>query len=265
MKLGFRVLLQGAPGDGKTFSLNTLTKECDLNTFVVLLEPAEHVLESHPKMHYSYLSTYKKTWKQISVGAERIRKLSNAQLQITDGNKKDFLQFYELMEILNNFTDQRGESFGCSEEWGHNSVLVIDSLTGLTKITQTLAVGDKPCLTQPDYQVVMNTLAGLIDKLALDLTCHIVLIAHLASERDELTGAIKRMPWTFGQKLAPIIPKDFPDSVLAYRDGTKFRWSTLNDKYILKHALLPMSADQRPSFKPIYDGWKKRQEEEEKP
>jgi len=200
MKLGFRVLLQGAPGDGKTFSLNTLTKECGLDTFVVLLEPAEHVLENHPKMHYSYLSTYKKTWVQMAKGAEEIRKLSNSQLQSKDGNKQDFKQFYELMEILNNFVDQRGNSFGCSEDWTHDRVLVIDSLTGLSKITQTLAVGDKPALTQPDYQVVMNTIAGLIDKLALDITCHIVLISHLASEQDELTGAIKRMPWTVGTR-----------------------------------------------------------------
>lgn len=262
MKLGFRVLLQGAPGDGKSTALNTLSEQCGLDTYVAMLEPGEHVLRPHPKMHYSYISTYKMSWAKMRERAVKIRSLSNEMLQKTDGDKQSFPQFYELMELMNNFIDQKGVSHGDVDAWGHDKVIVVDCLTGLSKITKTLAVGDKPALTQPDYQVVMNTIQNTLDKYTLDCTCHVVVLAHLESERDGVTGAIKRMPSTVGKQLAPLIPGNFSESVLAYREGSKFLWSTLNDKYILKHFYLPMSNTIHPSFKPIYEGWKKRQEED---
>jgi len=82
MKLGFRVLLQGAPGDGKSTALNSLSEQCGLDTYVAMLEPGEHVLRPHPKMHYSYISTYKMSWAKMKQSADKIRKLSNEMLQL---------------------------------------------------------------------------------------------------------------------------------------------------------------------------------------
>lgn len=98
----------------------------------------------------------------------------------------------------------------------------------------------------------------IIKKWCSDLKCFFVLIAHIQREKDEIQGGTKIMVDALGTKLAPKVPKDFGDVVLAVRDGTKYCWSTTALQVDLKAATLPLSDKLDPTFKHIVDAWKRR-------
>lgn len=257
-KSGFRVILEGMPGSGKTSSLNTLAEECGLETFIAFLEPGSHVIRPHHNIHYNRIKTMTQSWESMRENAKKIQNYGRKELFEQIPDTRSFPQFFELLELLNNFTDIDGNEYGDVCDFGPDKVLIIDGLTGLSKIAMSLVIGDRPVRHISDYGIAMDNLQKFIDKCTESLNCHFVLVSHLEREHDEVTGGIYNMVSTLGQKLAPVIPNEFTDVILCKRDGADFLWSTLEHDYTLKHFYLPLSDNIPPTFKGVYDSWKEK-------
>ena len=99
----------------------------------------------------------------------------------------------------------------------------------------------------------------IIKKFCSDLRCFFVLTAHIQRIYDEVIGQQQLMVDALGNKLAPKLPKDFSDVVLAVRDGSKYSWSTAAVQVDLKASTLPLSDKLEPSFVQVVESWRKRE------
>ena len=253
---GTRTILQGLPGSGKSTALNTWVEDCGLELFTVFLEKGMHTRKPHPKYHYTYIPTMAQSWAGMIKNAKQIQSLSRKQLLKITPDTASFPQFFDLLNLLNNFKDSEGTEYGDVCEWGTDRVLAMDGLSGLSKIAMSLAIGDRPVRDISDYGIAMQNLETFIDKLTESLTCHLVLLAHVEKEPNEVTGISQNMVSTLGQKLAPVLPNNFPDVILAHRQRERFLWSNLNDSFVLKHFHLPLSDKLEPTFLPLFNDWK---------
>jgi len=179
--------------------------------------------------------------------------------EMGDINKRDYNQFWTFLESCNDYhCDRCGESFGDVGKWGTDRVLFVDGLSGLNMMSMNMVVGSKPVKSLADWGVAMDNLERLLQKLTMDLQCHLVLVSHIERETDEVLGGIKVMASTLGRKLAPRIPRFFSDVILAEKEVSRFTWSTTALNVDLKNRFLPLSDKIPPTFGQIVDAWKSK-------
>ena len=255
---GPKVLLLGETGTGKTHSIRTLL-ETGVTPFIIFTEPGMETLgEDLDRCHWTYIPPAQVGWEGLSSIAKTINMLDyDGIAKMRDANKTRYDEFLKIIATCNNFVDQNGESFGDVMTWGTDRALVIDSLSGLNDMASQLTVGGKPVKGLQDWQVAQNMLKLLVDKLTTGLTCTYVLMAHIAREKDEITGGTTLMVSTLGQKLAPELPKYFSDVIHATRTGEKFSWSTATSNMAVKARNVKISNELSPSFAPLIETWKK--------
>ena len=269
------VLLMGAAGSGKTWSLSTFV-EAGLEVFVLGLEPnaADSLLDSVRarnlpvgKIHFHEVVPAPATWDQMDLVAKEIQRSSYEDLsKIKTGiGKSQMTHWLQLLQACKNFPDDlTGRSFGDVTEWGADRVLVIDSLSGLNQMARQFTVGLKPNMAQGEWGVAMELEGGLLRKLAADRGCFFVLIAHLDRNVDEITQATKVMPAALGNKLAPQIMKDFSEVVLARKVAVanqpepRYEWSTNDTLADLKNRALEARSSLPPSFVPLVEAHRRR-------
>jgi hypothetical protein len=255
-----KVLVLGESGAGKTHSIQTLINS-GVTPFVLFTEPGMRTIaDTLPEeCHWMYVPAANASWESMMETMKKIGTMNQKSLSSIDAiNKKDYQQFYQVLAALNHFVCARtGEDFGDISTWKTDRCIVIDSLTGLSRMAMDMVVGSKPCKNPGDWGIAMSSLEMLLDKLAYDTHCHYVLTGHLEREKDEVTGGVINMPSTLGQKLAPKIPRNFDDVVLASNKNGKYHWSTLSSASItLKARNLPPNKDlMEPSFKPLIKSW----------
>lgn len=262
---GLRTVIMGPQGTGKSYSLRTLLG-LGLEVFPIFTEinALSALADVLPQLHWKYIPPYQNLgWSTMRDILVKVNALSNKALQDTAKiEPAKHVQAIRLLDQLAKFEDNTGKDWGAVHEWGNDRVLVIDTLTGLNKMMKSLCVGAKPILTQPDWGVAMDNLHRLIDMLATETTCHIVITAHVEYQKDELTNdSAKLMVHTLGRKLAPVLFSNFGDVVLTERQGTVFYWTTENPNADLKAHHLPIKAKQQPSFAPLVAEWRKRKEQ----
>lgn len=267
---GSKTLLMGEPGTGKTRSLTTFIP-AGIELFDIATDPGgdESILEAMQanqipmdKFHYAYVSAASASWDTYQQMARMISSMSYEQLQgIKTGiNKADHQQFMQLLMTLSNFKCQLcKKEFGAVDSWGPDRALALDSLSGVNTMAQDMMIGAKPSSHQGEWGVSMNAEEKLIKKLCADLRCFAVVTAHVERELDPVAGNVKLMVGALGSKLAPKLPKDFSDVIMAKREGTTFVWSNAETNAALKSRFLPLGDKHRPSFGPIVDEWRKRQ------
>lgn len=256
---GFKMLLMGPSGSGKTTSLKTIPE--DIEVFAIFTEPRFDVLgrDILDKIHWRYIAPGAMKWDVLSQAARLVNTMGADALQkLQSISGSDYTQLIQFLNLCNNFIDQRGEQFGDVSTWGTNRLLWIDGLTGLNYMSRRLKVGIKPTLTQPEWGICMSMLKDVLDTLVTGLFCHLVVVAHVEREVDEVTGASRVMVSTLGRKLAPIIPTNFGDVVLAKKLNDGFWWSTAEPDTDLKPCYLPLSSKIPASFSPLLDEWKRR-------
>ena len=256
---GTKTLVMGRAGAGKTYSTRTLFNIKGLQPFHAFIEPSMVLVGNIPEAKYNYTNPMgagvnKHTLMDIG---RKINTLGNEDLQKGSILKPDFTQWMEFIDSLNNFTDQDGKAWGDVEGWNTDRVLVIDGLTGLTRMSRGLAVGAKPLLTQPDFGVIMENIYVLLQYLTLSLTCHVVLISHLEMERDEINGGLLKTCATIGRKLAPTIPPMFDDVVIAEKIADQFTWTTIETGSDTKNRNLPLANDLKQDFAFLLECWQK--------
>lgn len=257
---GSKTLLMGDVGGGKTHALQTFI-EAGITPFILCTEPGINATLGHistDKIKWAYIEPANASWTDMIDSARKINTLTFKSLSQLEGiNKSKFNQFIKVLTTLSNFVDDRtGEVFGAVDTWGTDRVLCLDSMSGLSIMAMDLVVGSKPVKSQSDWGVAMDNLNKIVDKLCCSINCHFVMTCHPERERDEISGAVKLMPSTLGQKLSPKIPRYFDNVIEAYQDGKDWRWRTLSSQASLKARHLPVADKLIPSFVPVIDDWK---------
>lgn len=264
---GPKVMLLGEPGHGKTDTIRTLL-ESGLKVFVFFSEPGQEVLLDKRRgkvwtcaegLHWTYTPAANPDWAELASSADLINKYTYKQLAEMPGtNKQKYRGFYDL--IVSHSVckcDRCGVAFGpCDKMEPYNEwAFVDDSLSAMSIMAMNLMIGSKPGAHQGEYGIAMRNLETFIHKIVYDVPSMFVLMAHIEREGDEVSGGQQNMAATLGRKLAPKLPRPFSDVVHAYREGDKFKWSTVTSNMVLKTRSLPWAKDLVPSFKPIVVKW----------
>jgi hypothetical protein len=251
----------GPSGSGKTTAIKTLI-DAGITPFCIFTEPGFEVLGDIPpeKLKWNYIPPSVQSWDDMKKMGNMINMMSVETLsKLGDINKRANNQLISLFELCNNYVDQRtGETFGDVCEWNTDRALVVDSMTGLSDMAMGLQVGNKPVRSQADWGIAQNTLEFVIKKLTMGTKCTFVLIGHVEREVDEVGGGSKIMIATLGKKLAPKIPLNFSDVVLAVRAQSGWSWSTATPMADLKTRNLKYAEGLPPSFGPILESWKRQ-------
>lgn len=269
------VLLQGAPGSGKTDSCATFV-EAGLDLFVISTEPdgIASLIDSITRrkldlnrVHWTSVLPATGEWSALDDMVRTIAVSSFetiAAIKTGVGKDKTRAPAMKLLNALKDFVCERtGEHFGDVATWGSDRALVLDSLSGLSLIAWMLTVGFKPSAHQGEWGVAMNFIEQLLLKLSSDRRCFFALTAHIEKEPNPITGASQVMASTLGRKLAPKIPRFFSEVVYATRtiDAGKpvFRWSTIDANADLKNRSLPIGDRLEPTFVPVVRAYRERE------
>ena len=255
----YNVLLLGASGSGKTYSVKTLI-DAGIEPFIVSTEPGvEHVLKKAgaklgEDCHLTYVSAANPSWDSMIRTAQQINTLQNdVLLKNKNVNKREYVQFIELLGVCANYIDPlSGKSYGPVDSWDESRALVLDGLTGVGTMSMNMVIGGKPLRTQPDWGISMDQVERFIQKLVFNTKCSFVLIAHIEKVRDEISGQFNVSLSTLGNKLAPKLPPIFDEVICSYREGKSFFWSTALEGFDLKARKLSLSDKLDPSFVQLF-------------
>ena len=261
---GFKFLLEGQTGTGKTHAIRTLL-DLDLEVFVLATEPGIHAVlgDTDPdQLHWHYVSPKADGMSEMEKRAQKILKSTYEDLAKEKPNaaaKREFDQFLRMISSCSNFPcDRTGKRYGAVDSWMTDRVFVLDTLTGVSKMAMSLVVGSKPTKSEGEWGVAMDQVEHFIDLFTCGTMCHFILNAHLGREKDEITGSMKHYPMTLGQKLPPKIPTNFDEVVLAERTKDSWKWSTNDRQADLKFRYMPNSNNIEPHYKVCFEGWKKK-------
>lgn len=254
---GFKLMLIGPPGTGKSTALTSLAKIPGIKARAIFTDP-NFSAGLFPGLEYKYLVPATSRWKDLIDVATKVNTMSMASLQNMDMGRLEYKQYLEILGACNNFVSVDGTQLGDATTWGTDTVLIFDGLSGISKAARMLTVGGKPNPTQPEWGAMMSLVENFLLTIATTTWCHVIVITHIEPEKDEVTGAVKNMISTLGRKLAPSIPKDYSDVVLAVKQGAAFTWDTAAISADLKATNLPIAAGQKPDFAPVFEKWKSR-------
>jgi AAA domain len=179
--------------------------------------------------------------------------ISNELMQKREGVEREkYRQFLDVIVQMNDFQcDRCKKSFGDVTTWGEDRALVIDGLSGLAKMSMQLKVGSKPIKSQPDWGAAMDNLENFLDMLTNAMKTLFVLIAHVEPQKDEVTGGVKNMAMSLGNKLSPKIPRNFDEVILSTREGSNFYWDNAAAGTVTKASRMPLSNKNPPDFQKL--------------
>ena len=264
-------MIMGDVGSGKSYSIGTFL-QADLTVLAILTEPGAEdsiyqCIEDNDlnaeNFHWIYIPFANTSWQTLTDQFRLIQNMNYKDLaDIKSGiGKKTYTQLSEMYGHLQNFVCPRtGKVFGDVTKLDHNHALVLDSISGLNKMCMSLVVGAKPTAHQGEWGVAMNVEEGIIDKFTSDMNCFFACTAHLDRVRDEVLGTYNITPMFIGNKLAPKMGRMFTEIVLAKREENGYVWSNMDSKANVKHRFLTPSATGKPSFVPLVEAWRKRNE-----
>lgn len=264
------VLVLGDTGMGKSYSLSTLIK-AGIETFVVATEPnALETIQDAVRnngldinlLHYRTIAPAALSIATIMAKARIVNTKDAGSIQKMEVglDKIKYRQYEEFLGTIADFKCERtGLSYGDVTEWDDTRAFVVDSLTGLNMMIIQYTAGNRPSMTQPEYGLAQNLERDILNVLC-SLKCHFVLTAHLENAVDELTGQRRAFPISIGKALAPEIPRLFSEVPLAKREGSKFFWSTDDDKAVVKRRGLPSGSNLAPDFGLVVQAYNQRKE-----
>lgn len=262
-------LLIGPAGTGKTTSLVTLLRS-GIKVRMLATEPSapNRVLAEAEKQKidtanfdWCFISPAVPSWDSLRTSATMVNSMSFKDIADlrTGIAKPDGKQWIAMLDAIATFkSDRSGLVFGDATEWGPDCAFVVDGLTGINTMSRNLTVGLKPNPAPGEWGVMQSSILNLITKLCSDCKCFFVCVAHVERETNELTGMSGVTVSTLGAKLAPKLPPQFTQVILAKRTGEKFEWSTAASNTDTKSGDLPFSDNLPPDFTPIVVSFRNR-------
>lgn len=263
------VLLLGPVGSGKTRALTTLIK-AGLDLYVVATEPTgidslidgvtQQKLDIN-KLHWKVIPPARTGFDMLENMAKSLSRMDHEQLSSmrpTPGREN--AQWFQLLANIRNFYCDRCRTHHGSimDLTPDKAAFSIDSLTGVSIMSQDITIGDKLTAHRGEWGAMMNNVEKFIRSCTSNFKCIFVLTAHVERETEEVSRGTKIMVSTLGSKLAPKIPRDFSEVVYPYRDGQNYHWSTMQNDVDLKHRALPLSPKLPPDFAPIVAAYQAR-------
>ena len=267
---GIKVLLMGASGTGKTFSLGTLV-DSGLEVYYLGLEQGLESLLGYwrdknlpvPENLRWHVMAKKKNGlsglKKLYTDAGKLSYGSLCKMQDTDRAQNNPL--LAILEMMMSFEDQRtGKNMGDLSEKGSYTALAIDGLSGFTQAAMDMNAGKTLTRDQATFGIAQTSFISYLDEI-VTWPIHVILLAQVMRELDEIQGGLTLFPDTsiLGKKLTGTLNQKFSDVILTERKGTKFSWNTASARADTKTRNLELKESLDPSFKPMIARWKNRQ------
>ncbi len=131
--------------------------------------------------------------------------------------------FTKGMNLIGKWKEDDGTDLGGVNSWGPDTIIVVDSLSLLSRAAmhQTLALNNRLASgpEQRDWNVaqtgVENALASLFSE---SVKCNVIVTAHVVQIEDA-NGVPQGFPGTLGKSLSPRIPRYFNTMLLAKTSG----------------------------------------------
>jgi len=266
--LGSKTLLMGPAGTGKTYALGSIV-DAGYELFYLGLENGiesligrwvDKGLPIPPNFHWATAAGQTASFAEQLDNAVKANTLSLESLaKLNDTNKTKYDGMRKLLGCLNNFQDERTkQSFGPVDTWDYKRVIAIDGLTGIGEAAMSNLIGGKAVRNQSDWGIAQSFVMNTIKQLTDNVHCHVVLLAHIERETDQVLGGVKLMPATLGKAISGLIAPKFSDVILTVREGSNWKWDTANPMADLKTRSFPISNNIPPDFAPIFKKWEAR-------
>lgn len=271
---GPKIILEGASGSGKTYSLGTLVDWAAAQTpprdvFVLFTENGletllgywrDRKLEVPKNLHWHVVTTPALGLASLLESAKKVGLLTYEGLtKSIDPDRAKNNPWEKFLTVLTDFPDDRtGARFGNIGDWGADKILINDSLSETSNACFRMVIGNKPTASQPDYGVAQNNLLNWLRYMTQSFKGTFVITAHVARQTNEITGATQLMTKAIGRALADDIPQLFSETIYAYREGTNWYWDTAAANVDTKTRYLPIASKIRPDFAQIMNKWAER-------
>lgn len=267
---GVNILLEGAAGTGKTYSIGTgVDYSPDLHWHYMAFESGSETLRGYwtdkgkpipPNLHIHTVAGPAASWSEMADQVKYVNVLSYEALKKqVDPNRSKYNQYENFLRTFNDVREDGSEKgFGSIDKWGTNRVLVIDGLTGLGHAAIQAVIGGKMDRDQKDWGLAQNMLENFLRRVCDNCRCHFVLLSHVERETDLVSGGSKVTVSTLGAKLAPKIPPMFADVILCKRNVLQWTWDNVDPQADLKFRYLPPGDKNPPNFATIFEKWKSR-------
>lgn len=279
---GPKILLQGDSGSGKTYALGTicdwaaaqnppfdvrvLFTENGLETFKSYWldpptdpngKPLRPPREVPANIAWHVAAPGAQSLSSLKEAAQKVGLLSYKSLtEMVDPNRGTSNPAYKMLEALENFPDDRtGKKLGNIGTWSNRVIFINDSLSETAEAYKRMATGNKPVMSQPEYQVAQNNLMNFLRFLTQAGQFTLVMTAHLQKQVNELTGGTTLMTSAIGKAIADDIPKLFSEVLYAYREGLGWYWDTSAPNVLTKTRYLPIRAKIAPDLGFIMNKW----------
>ena len=267
---GLKVLLMGVSGSGKTFSIGTLV-DSGIRVYYLGLEQGLESLLGYwrdrnlpvpENLHWHVMAKKKNGLSGLQKLFKDAGNLSyQALCKMQDTNRGKNNPLLAILEMMMSFEDQRtGKNMGDLSEMGPDVALAIDGLTGFSRAAMDMNAGKTLTKDQATFGISQTSFESYLDEI-VTWPIHVILIAHIMREVDEIQGGLRLFPDThiLGKALTGTLNAKFSDVILAERKGTKFSWNTASAQADTKTRNLELKESLDPSFKPMITRWKNRQ------
>lgn len=263
-EVGWKALLVGEAGVGKTCSLRTLINTGQNVRFLaaennaisgaktaIVLWKKENPGKVFPSEQFQVCIPQRKVSgsRKLLESAEKSLTIPlEAQMKNADPNKKDYDRFASILKSNTSFISHYGKDLGLVDSWGTDTTLAIDSLTIICESIKKHVIGGKKTISQPEWGAMQSWLIDYLRMITEDLKCNVVLMAHPVKETDLLMGGVKIYPANLGQALNNLIPTYFSDVIWCYRNGNKYLWSTDDRQAVTRASNIPVKSDLPADF-----------------
>ena len=218
-----KLLYMADSGAGKTGALASLAVagyELFILDFDNGLDILIHVLKNNPEaLKRVYYQTF---IDKITMGT--ITQLGNNRPSYTGPVNKDPKAFTDALSFLTNGWKDEDQDFGKVDTWDNKRVLVVDSLSFMSKFALEYVSKINGRIGQPsesDYGDAQRLIERLLALLySDDIKCNVIVNTHVKWNENESGVVISGAPMALGKALGPVIPRYFNTMLFGKATGS---------------------------------------------